>query len=144
MKKLLIIALLPTYIFAHYQDSSIEGIIKSLKEGNQRCIEGKLESYDFKAQMQANKEKQSPESVVLSCMDSRGIPELTFNQGIGHLFVLRVAGNIINNDILGSLEYATKVIGSKVILVMGHTNCGAVKGACEKVDIGHIGPLVNK
>lgn len=123
---------------------TIDDIFKKLKVGNQRFISGNMREYDFQAQMDANKESQNPESVILSCMDSRGIPETTFDQGIGHLFILRVAGNVVNKDILGSLEYATKIIGSRLIVVMGHTNCGAVRGACQKVDIGHIGPMVSK
>lgn len=118
--------------------------LRDLKEGNLRFVNGSMKSYDYSAQKEANKESQNPGTVVLSCMDSRGIPELTFDQGIGHLFVIRIAGNVVNDDILGSLEYATKVIGSKLIVVLGHTNCGAVQGACKKVDIGHIADLVRK
>lgn len=144
MKKIICLMFLLSSSYLTAKELSIPQIFENLKMGNQRFLAGNLKPYDIKAQIKYNSIKQSPDALVLSCMDSRGIPELTFNQSIGHLFTLRVAGNIVNEDILGSIEYATKVVGSKLIVVMGHTGCGAVKGACEKVNIGHIGSLVGK
>lgn len=144
MKKLLFLLPLLVVRLSLAEKPAKMSPLESLKLGNLRFLTGEDITHDLSEQMEANKDKQSPETVVLTCMDSRSIPELTFNQGIGHMFNIGIAGNILNSDILGSLEYATKVIGSKLILVLGHTNCGAVKGACDQVDLGHIGPMVKK
>lgn len=144
MKKLLFFLPLLVVSLGRAEKPTQMSPLESLKLGNLRFLNGDDIAHDWSQQMKANKYQQSPETVVLTCMDSRSIPELAFNQGIGHMFNIGIAGNILNNDILGSLEYATKVIGSKLILVLGHTNCGAVKGACDHVDLGHIGPLVKK
>jgi carbonic anhydrase len=107
-----------------------------LKEGNARFVSDNATDYDYKAQINKTATGQFPFACVLSCLDSRIIPEIIFDRGIGDLFVARVAGNFTNDDILGSFEFATKFAGSKVIVVMGHSECGAVKGACDFAQLG--------
>ena len=107
-----------------------------LKEGNARFVSGNLTDYDYIAQVKQTAKGQFPFATVLSCLDSRIPPEIVFDRGIGDLFVARVAGNFTNDDILGSFEFASKLAGSKLIVVMGHTECGAVKGACDAAQIG--------
>lgn len=109
-----------------------------LKEGNRRFVQGKQTPRDLPAQVRASAEGQYPMAVVLSCLDSRIPPELVFDRGIGDLFVARVAGNFENTDILGSMEFATKVAGAKLIVVLGHSECGAVKGACDGAKLGNL------
>ena len=106
-----------------------EEALNMLKEGNQRLLSDSLRNTNYKEQIAATKDAQHPYSLVLCCMDSRLVPEIIFDQGIGNLFVSRVAGNIEDTDILGSMEYAAVVKGVKLIVVMGHTHCGAVTGA---------------
>jgi carbonic anhydrase len=118
--------------------------LEKLKQGNGRFVSGAAAPRDLKAQVKATAPGQYPYAAVLSCMDSRVPPEIVFDQGIGDLFVLRVAGNVVDTDDLGSLEYATKVVGSKLILVMGHTSCGAVKGAIDDVKLGNLTFLLEK
>lgn len=115
-----------------------------LKEGNQRFLANKLISRDYLAQAKQASYGQFPFAVILNCMDSRSVPEFIFDQGLADLFTLRVAGNVINNDILGSMEFATKVVGARLIVVLGHTSCGAVAGACEKVQMGHLTEVLDK
>ena len=110
--------------------------IEMLKQGNQRFVSGKTIARDFRAQVKQTSKGQFPFAAVVSCLDSRIPPETVFDQGIGSLFVARVAGNFVNDDILGSLEFATKLAGSKLIVVMGHTECGAIKGACDGAQLG--------
>lgn len=105
-----------------------EAIIE-LKNGNKRFLEDKLINYNYKRQIELSKGRQKPYAIILSCMDSRVPPEIVFDQGIGHLFALRVAGNVEDENILGSIEYAVEHGHSKVIVVMGHSHCGAVKGS---------------
>ena len=107
-----------------------------LKEGNARFVAGNATDYDYNAQIKKTATGQFPFASVLSCLDSRIIPEIIFDRGVGDLFVARVAGNFTNDDILGSFEFATKLAGSKVIVVMGHSECGAVKGACDAAQLG--------
>ena len=109
-----------------------------LKDGNQRFASGDSLRRDFPAQVKATSSGQYPFAAVLSCMDSRTSPEIVFDQGIGDLFVVRIAGNYAQPDIMGSLEYATKVAGAKLVVVMGHTECGAIKGACDGVQMGNL------
>lgn len=124
---------------------SSEQILKLLLDGNQRFLYGvKLDRNHLKMQNYAQLFGQHPHSIFLACIDSRSIPELVFDLGVGDAFTARVAGNVINNDMLASMEYATKVVGTKVIIIMGHTDCGAVKAACEKVKLGHITDLVKQ
>jgi carbonic anhydrase len=113
-----------------------------LKEGNARFLGGKTKARDLKAQVVATASGQYPFAAVVSCMDSRVPVEIVLDQGIGDLFSLRVAGNVVDTDFLGSLEYATKVVGSKLIVVMGHTSCGAVKGAIDDVKLGNLTALL--
>ncbi|HEX6335194.1 MAG TPA: carbonic anhydrase, partial [Flavisolibacter sp.] len=95
-------------------------------------------------QMNETANGQYPFAVVLSCMDSRTSVELIFDQGLGEIFSIRIAGNIVNEDILGSMEYACSVVGSKLIVVLGHTRCGAIKGACDQVELGYLTGLLDK
>ncbi|MBS1970754.1 MAG: hypothetical protein JSU04_10620 [Bdellovibrionales bacterium] len=118
--------------------------LAALKEGNQRFINNEKAGHDFHYQINKTKDGQKPYAVVLSCLDSRVPPEIVFDQGIGEIFVARVAGNIENDDILGSMEFGTAVTGAKLIVVMGHTKCGAVKGACQNVKLGFLTGVLDK
>jgi carbonic anhydrase len=118
--------------------------IEKLKAGNRRFVEGTMHNRDLSAQAQRTASGQYPFAVVLSCLDSRSAPEIIFDQGVGDLFVARVAGNVISDDMLGSFEFATKVSGSRLIVVMGHSACGAVMGACDGVELGHLTGLLAK
>ena len=115
-----------------------------LVDGNKRFVENKKASRDLPEQVQQTSSGQYPFAAVLSCIDSRVPAEIVFDQGIGDIFSARVAGNIINEDILGSIEYACKVAGSKIVVVMGHTKCGAVTAACQHVELGNITALLSK
>jgi len=127
------------------QDSiSPDKALEMLKEGNQRFLDNNELKRDLHFQVNITSEGQFPYAVVLSCIDSRVPVELVFDQGVGDIFSARVAGNIINEDILGSIEYACGVAGSKAILVLGHTNCGAVTSACKGVELGNITALLSK
>lgn len=110
--------------------------LEMLKQGNERFVSGKVLEQDLLARVQETATGQSPFAAVVSCIDSRLPPEVVFDQGIGDLFVARVAGNFVNDDILGSLEFATKLSTAKLIVVMGHSGCGAVKGACDGAQLG--------
>jgi carbonic anhydrase len=112
--------------------------IQRLEAGNERFVAGEVLKRDYTAQVKSSSAGQYPFAAVLACLDSRTAPEIVFDQGIGDLFVARVAGNYANADILGSLEFATKVSGAKLIVVLGHTNCGAIKGACDNVEMGNL------
>ncbi len=113
-------------------------VLAALKAGNERFVAGTALERDLLAQVRQTANGQYPIAAVLGCLDSRVPPELVFDMGIGDLFVGRVAGNYVDTDMLGSLEFATKVAGAKVILVLGHTDCGAVKGACDGVKLGNL------
>lgn len=115
-----------------------------LVEGNKRFINNLQKDHDHLELINLTREGQFPFAVVLSCMDSRTSVELVFDQGLGDLFSIRVAGNIVNNDILGSIEYAIKYVGSKVLVVLGHTECGAIKGAQAGVKDGHLTELLGR
>lgn len=116
--------------------------LAELKRGNERFLSGKLMNTNFKDQIEQTKMDQHPHSLILSCLDSRIPPEIIFDQGIGNTFVARVAGNIEDANILGSMEFATKVKGTKCIVVMGHNKCGAVKGAIDNAALGNLTQLV--
>jgi len=118
--------------------------IEMLKEGNKRFVDNQQTDKDLPAQLKHGANGQHPFAVILGCIDSRVPAEIVFDQGIGDIFNVRIAGNIVNNDILGSIEYGCKVAGSKLVLVLGHSSCGAIKGAVQKVELGHITELVNK
>lgn len=115
-----------------------------LREGNQRFVNNLKINRNLMQLMNETADGQYPFAVALSCMDSRTSVELIFDQGLGDIFSLRIAGNIVNEDILGSMEYACKVVGSKLILVIGHTRCGAIKGACDSVEMGNLTGLLEK
>ncbi len=117
---------------------------KILVNGNQRFIENLKANRNLQQQVLETSTGQYPFAIVLSCIDSRVPAELVFDQGIGDIFSARVAGNIVNEDMLGSMEYACKVAGSKIIVVMGHSKCGAVTSACKHVELGNITSLLNK
>jgi carbonic anhydrase len=121
-----------------------EAVLQDLLLGNQRFVEHKQIERDLTAQQIAATSGQYPKAIILSCVDSRVPIETITDQGIGDIFVARVAGNIENEDILGSMEYACKVAGSKLILVLGHENCGAVGAACDDVKLGNITNLLQK
>jgi carbonic anhydrase len=118
--------------------------IVELKNGNQRFLDGKQINTNYKEEIELTKTDQHPHSLILSCLDSRIPPEIIFDQGIGNVFVARVAGNIEDPNILGSMEFATKVKGTKLIVVMGHNKCGAVKGAIDHADLGNLTQLVDQ
>jgi carbonic anhydrase len=109
-----------------------------LKEGNARFVAGRPIHCNTQTQVKLTAAGQAPFAAVLACMDSRTAPELVFDQRLGDIFVVRVAGNFVNTDILGSLEYATDVVGAKLIVVLGHSDCGAVKGAIDRVKLGNL------
>ena len=127
------------------QDSiSPNRAVEMLKEGNQRFLDKNEQDKDLHLQVSQTSSGQFPYAVVLSCIDSRVPVELVLDQGVGDIFSARVAGNIINEDILGSIEYACGVAGSKAILVLGHSKCGAVTAACKGVELGNITALLSK
>lgn len=115
-----------------------------LVDGNERFVQNVKAQRNFQEQVIATSKGQFPFAVILGCIDSRVPAEIVFDQGIGDVFSARVAGNVINEDILGSMEYACKVAGSKIVVVMGHTKCGAVTAACQSVELGNITALLNK
>lgn len=118
--------------------------IQLLKEGNMRFVNNLKVNRNLLQQANETSDGQHPFAVILSCIDSRTSAELIFDQGLGDVFSVRIAGNIINEDILGSMEFACKVAGSKIIVVLGHTKCGAVKGACDHVEMGNLTALLSK
>ena len=115
-----------------------------LKEGNERFVKNLKANRNLLQQVNETKEGQFPFATILSCMDSRTSAELVFDQGLGDIFSIRIAGNVLNDDILGSMEFATKVVGTKIILVLGHTKCGAIVGACNHVELGNLTKLLAK
>ncbi len=115
-----------------------------LVEGNKRFVQNEQAKKNFKAQIIETSKEQNPFAVILSCIDSRVPVELVFDLGIGDVFSVRVAGNVVNDDVLGSMEYACKVSGSKIVVVLGHTKCGAVTAACKDVELGNITTLLRK
>lgn len=118
--------------------------LEFLKEGNRRFQESLQVTRDLLQQVNDTREGQWPFAAVLSCIDSRTSAELVFDQGLGDIFSIRIAGNIVNTDILGSMEFACKVAGSKLVVVLGHSRCGAVKGACDHVEMGNLTELLAK
>src|ERR1700722_13675333 len=119
--------------------------LEVLKEGNERFVNNIKAHRNLLEQVNETKSGQFPFAAILSCIDSRTSAELIFDQGLGDVFSIRIAGNILNDDILGSMEFACKIAGSKLIVVLGHTKCGAIEGACDNlVDMGHLAGLLNK
>ena len=115
-----------------------------LREGNRRFVSNLRYNRNLLQQVNDTSDGQFPFAVVLSCIDSRTSAELIFDQGLGDIFSVRIAGNVLNEDILGSMEFACQVAGSKLIVVLGHSRCGAVKGACDHVQMGHLTGLLSK
>ncbi len=118
--------------------------IDLLIEGNKRFVNNLKFNRNLLQQVNETSAGQFPFAVILSCIDSRTSAELIFDQGLGDIFSIRIAGNIINDDILGSMEFACKLAGSKVIVVLGHSKCGAISGACDQVEMGHLTGLLSK
>jgi carbonic anhydrase len=118
--------------------------LEILKEGNERFVNNIKAHRDLLQQANDTSSGQFPFAAILSCIDSRTSAELIFDQGLGDVFSIRIAGNILNDDILGSMEFACKIAGSKLIVVLGHTKCGAIEGACDNIELGHVTTLLNK
>jgi len=118
--------------------------LEILKEGNDRFVKNLKANRNLLEQVNETSEGQFPFAVILSCIDSRVPAELIFDQGLGDIFSIRIAGNFINEDILGSMEFACKVAGSKLIVILGHSSCGAIKGACDQVELGNLTKLLDK
>lgn len=121
-----------------------ERSLRFLREGNERFVANLRAHRNLLEQVNETGDGQFPFSTILSCIDSRTSAELIFDQGLGDIFSVRIAGSIINDDILGSLEFACKVAGARSIVVLGHTKCGAIKGACDGVQMGNLSTLLNK
>lgn len=121
-----------------------DSVLQDFVDGNNRFMNDIKHTFDHKALLSQTVDGQFPKAVVLSCIDSRVPVELIFDQSIGDIFVARVAGNIINGDVLGSMEYSCKVAGSKLVFVLGHQSCGAVKAACDHVELGNITGLLDQ
>ncbi len=126
------------------ENLSPEQVLIMLKEGNKRFSKNLKANRNLQQQVQETSEGQFPIATILSCMDSRTSAELIFDKGLGDIFSIRIAGNVLNNDILGSMEFGTKAVGTKIILVLGHTKCGAVVGACNDVKMGNLTQLLDK
>lgn len=118
--------------------------LELLKDGNKRFVNNLKINRNLLQQANETSDGQHPFAIILSCIDSRTSAELIFDQGLGDIFSVRIAGNIINEDILGSMEFACKVAGAKIIIILGHTKCGAVKGACDHVELGNLTALLAK
>lgn len=118
--------------------------IQILKDGNKRFMNNLKANRNLLEQVNDTSDGQHPFAVILSCIDSRTSAELIFDQGLGDVFSVRIAGNIVNEDILGSMEFACKVAGAKLIVVLGHSKCGAIKGACDHVEMGNLTALLSK
>ena len=126
------------------QTTTPQEALQFLREGNYRFINNLKTNRNLLQQVNETRDGQFPFATVLSCIDSRTSAELIFDQGLGDIFSIRIAGNVINDDILGSMEFACKIAGSKLIVVLGHTKCGAIIGACDNVQMGNLSTLLNK
>ncbi len=158
MKPSIITAItLPFIAFAHAEEAkqmpvsaeeqkamTPDAVLTGLMEGNKRFVAGELTDLNIKETIEVTSKGQFPSAVILSCLDSRVPVESVFDQGIGDVFVGRVAGNVENVDMLGSFEFATKLAGSKLVMVLGHEACGAVKGACDHAEMGNLTELLEK
>lgn len=118
--------------------------LEILKKGNERFINNLKANRNLLQQVNETSDGQHPFAVILSCIDSRTSAELIFDQGLGDIFSIRIAGNVLNEDILGSMEFACKLAGARIIVVLGHTRCGAIKGACDHKEMGHLTGLLRK
>jgi carbonic anhydrase len=121
-----------------------EKALQFLREGNQRFVNNLKANRNLLQQINETKDGQFPFATILSCIDSRTSAELVFDQGLGDIFSIRIAGNFVNEDILGSMEFACKIAGSKILVVLGHSQCGAIKGACDNVSLGNLTALIQK
>jgi carbonic anhydrase len=121
-----------------------QSALQALKDGNTRFVNNNMVNRDLGEQVSDTATGQYPFATVLHCIDSRVSAELVFDQGIGDVFSIRIAGNFVNDDILGSMEFACKLAGTKLVVVLGHTSCGAVKGACDHARLGNLTKLINK
>ena len=128
----------------HNEIKTPDEAIADLKNGNLRFLESKSVHLNYAYEIDLTKKEQHPHTLILTCIDSRVPPEIIFDQGIGNVFVARVAGNIEDDDILGSIEFATKIKHAKLVVVLGHNHCGAVKGAIENAHLEHLTQLVNQ
>ena len=135
-------------MYKHSRESqsnlSPDKALEYLKEGNLRFVNNLRANRDLLSQVNATRDGQYPFATVLSCMDSRTSVELIFDQGLGDIFSIRIAGNVLNPDVIGSMEFGTKLAGSKIVVILGHTQCGAIKGACEDVRLGSLTQLLDK
>ncbi|MFD2604779.1 carbonic anhydrase family protein [Euzebyella marina] len=136
------------YMRAHTKETQAtmnpDKSLQFLKEGNLRFQQNLRANRNLLEQVNDTREGQFPFATILSCIDSRVSAELVFDQGLGDIFSIRIAGNFVNEDILGSMEFACKLAGTKLIVVLGHTSCGAVKGACDHARLGNLTALINK
>lgn len=134
------------YIHSKENQSKVtpESALQFLKEGNDRFLQNTRADRDLLKLVNETSSGQYPFATILSCMDSRTSAELIFDLGLGDIFSIRIAGNVINEDILGSMEYGTKAVGTKIIMVLGHTKCGAIVGACDNVQLGNLTQLLDK
>jgi len=135
---------MPTQTAESQSQMTPEKALELLKEGNQRFLRGTPRERKLNQQVIETAYGQYPFASIIGCIDSRVPTSLIFDQGIGSLFSARVAGNIVNDDILGSLEFACKLAGAKLVVVLGHTSCGAVKGACDQAELGNLTALLSK
>lgn len=133
-----------THTEASQNSLSPDEALEILKEGNERFVNNIKLNRNLLKQVNETSAGQFPFAAILSCIDSRTSAELIFDQGLGDVFSIRIAGNVLNDDILGSMEFACKIAGSKLIVVLGHTNCGAIIGACNNLNLGHITTLLDK
>ena len=135
-------------MWAHTKESqdkiTPQKALEFLKEGNLRFVNNLKTDRNLLKQVNQTSEGQFPFATILSCIDSRTSAELIFDQGLGDIFSIRIAGNVLNEDILGSMEYACNIAKSKIIVVLGHTNCGAIISACNNVEVGHLSFLLRK
>lgn len=122
---------------------SMQQAFDRLKEGNQRFVDGNMKNRNLLSQAKASSIAQFPVAIVLNCMDARTPPEIIFDQGLGDILAVRIAGNVLNDDILGALEFGSR-LGAKLIVVLGHTSCGTMRGACEQASLGHLTGLFKK
>ena len=142
--KTLTVAVSVTMTKEKQQSITQQQSLQKLKDGNIRFVSGKPLKRNLNEQVKTTAKGQFPYAVVLSCIDSRTSTELIFDEGLGDVFNARIAGNFVNTDILGSMEFACKVAGAKLVLVVGHTKCGAIKGACDHVQLGNLTHVIAK
>lgn len=126
------------------QHTTPRGAVDLLRDGNFRFVNNLKTNHDLLQQINETRDGQFPFATILSCIDSRTSAELIFDQGLGDIFSIRIAGSVINEDILGSMEFACNISGSTLIVVLGHTNCGAIRGACDNLQMGNLSTLLNK